>query len=78
MPSRPDWRILSDYDYLNQLDRAGLAWEFLRRNPEYRKDFAKIIDVTSPDAMVIAERWGLCFRLRPISGGLGRFADLEA
>lgn len=65
MPRRLDWRKSSDYSYLRQLDRSGLAWEFLRRNLEYRKDFAKILDAASPDAMVIAERWGLCFRLRP-------------
>lgn len=64
MPRRPDWRRPSDYDYLKQLDRAGLAWEFLRRNPRYRKEFVSILDVTSPEAMLIAERWGLCFRLR--------------
>lgn len=65
MPRRPDWRSPSDYDYLKELDRAELAWEFLRRNPEYQKDFARIVDVTKRKATVVAERWGLCFRLRP-------------
>jgi len=64
MPGRPDWRSPRDYEYLRQLDRAELAWEFLRRNPEYQKDFARIVEATSPDAVIIAERWGLCFRLR--------------
>ena len=65
MPRRPDWRSPSDYEYLKQLDRAGLSWEFLRRNPEYQKDFARIVEATIRDAIALAERWGLCFRLRP-------------
>jgi hypothetical protein len=64
MPRRPDWRSPSDYEYLKQLDRAELAWEFLRRNHEYRKDFVRILDATAREATAIAKRWGLCFRLR--------------
>ncbi len=64
MPRRLDWRSPSDYENLKQLDRAELAWEFLRRNPKYQKDFARIGEATSSDAIDIAERWGLCFRLR--------------
>jgi hypothetical protein len=65
MPRRPDWRSPSNYDYLEQLDRAGMAWEFLRRNREYRKDFVRILDATVREAAAIAQRWGLSFRLRP-------------
>lgn len=65
MPRRPDWRTPKDYEYLKQLDRAELAWEFLRRNQEYRKDFVRILDSTAREATAIAERWGLSFRLRP-------------
>jgi hypothetical protein len=65
MPRKPDWRSPSNYHYLEKLDRAGWAWEFLRRNQEYRKDFVRILDSTAPEATAIAERWGLSFRLRP-------------
>ena len=65
MARRPDWRSPSNYDYLEQLDRAGMAWEFLRRNREYRKDFVRILDATVREAAAIAQRWGLSFRLRP-------------
>lgn len=65
MPRRPDWRSPGDYQYLQQLDRAELAWEFLRRNQAYRKDFVRILDATAREAAAIAKRWGLCFRLRP-------------
>jgi len=38
MPSASDWRSSANYAYLNDLDPAELAWEFLRRNPDYQRD----------------------------------------
>jgi hypothetical protein len=41
----PDWRVESDYDYLDKLSLSQLAFEFLRRNPDYIQDhheYAKI------------------------------------
>jgi hypothetical protein len=67
MPTRPDWRISSATEPLNQLDRAGFAWEFLRRNPQYKREFAQLPkDAASREAgtVVTGERWGLCFRVR--------------
>ncbi len=29
---------LSDYDHVRLLTRSRVAWEYLRRNPEYRTD----------------------------------------
>jgi hypothetical protein len=40
-----DWRCDANYDFCAQLDRAGWAWQFLRRNPEYRADYAWFIAV---------------------------------
>ena len=37
--SKPDWKCAADYAYTKLLDPFGWAWEFLRRNPEYRSDF---------------------------------------
>jgi hypothetical protein len=34
MPPVPDWRSAAAYAYLNELNPAELAWEFLRRNPD--------------------------------------------
>ena len=34
-----DWRKLEDYAYLKGFDLHAWAWEFLRRNPEYRKAY---------------------------------------
>ena len=32
------WRIPASYRYALDLDDAAFAWEFLRRNPEFRQD----------------------------------------
>lgn len=39
MGERPRWNIAADYVRLKSAGAAYLAWEFLRRNPDYRKDF---------------------------------------
>lgn len=67
MPKRPDWRSASAVETLRRIDRAGFAWEFLRRNPRYRKDYNQIRKGAprSPRvAEAVSQRWGLCFRLR--------------
>lgn len=38
-----DWRRDGDYDFTAGLDGAGWAWQFLRRNPDYRADYAWFI-----------------------------------
>src|SRR5271167_142509 len=43
MPRTTDWRSQHAVDALLELDRAGLAWEFLRRNPDYREDFRQTL-----------------------------------
>ena len=59
-----DWRSPEDYDHATVLEPAGIAWECLRRNPDYRRDY-HALTYTTPDPTVIAtfrRRWGLCFR----------------
>ncbi|WP_342251551.1 transcriptional regulator domain-containing protein [Sphingomonas sp. OTU376] len=47
------------------LDIAGFAQEFLRRNPDYRREYAELhldrVDPNGPDPEVMARRWGLIF-----------------
>lgn len=64
MPS-PDWRTGSGYDEAVSGGRRGLAWEFLRRNPDF-------VAVAGDDAVRGAsddgdrvEPWGLRFRGKP-------------
>ena len=54
--------------YLRELDSAGWAWEWLRRNPEYRALFGsprsrpEATASLSPGLDAEAARWGLHFR----------------
>jgi len=67
---RSFWRSADAVAQLSQLERAGFALEFLRRNPAYRDDYARTqrriarrrVD---PDEACtdLARRWGLRFRL---------------
>lgn len=65
MPKRPDWRSPDYVDSLKDLDRAGFAWEFLRRNPAYRDEYDEVAEdpdgsELSPEA--VGGNWGLSFR----------------
>jgi hypothetical protein len=67
---------LDDYAYTRELDHAGWAWEFLRRNEDYQRDFrtnraghpvpikhaSGAIVLRLRRRVLAAERWGLhCF-----------------
>lgn len=67
MPRSQDWRSAAAVETLNRLDRGGFAWEFLRRNPRYRKDYHQTSKGAASAATVkeaVGQRWGLCFRPR--------------
>lgn len=49
-----NWRNESDYEYIEELDAAGLAWECLRRNSRYCAAFPKM---SKREALT----WGLRF-----------------
>ena len=40
-----DWRSADDYTFCAALTRDQWAWEFLRRNPDYRADYGRFIDL---------------------------------
>lgn len=67
MPT-PFWSSPAVRDRLKQLERPGFSIEFLRRNPLYRKDYARtfrriaqgsVNAKTAPEKL--ARRWGLLF-----------------
>ena len=87
--SRPNWRDPANYKTLLKLDRAGWAWKWLRRNPDYIGRIAgrspsrpmvlpgtgiPIIPVSDGDD---ASDWGLRFR-RSTKPPLRRGADFLA
>ena len=57
------WNKPGAYDYFDELALDGLAWECLRRNAEYRRDYAAIAGNTPADT--IAQHWGLRVLLNP-------------
>lgn len=70
---RPDWRDSAPYRALSGIDRAGLAWEWLRRDPAYVAMSARLRRAggMAPHLEMEADAraFGLCFRrgCRPTS-----------
>jgi hypothetical protein len=58
-PDASRWRSAEAYDYLDELPAADLAWEYLRRNPDYQRDFQSARD--DAGAADWEGRWGLRF-----------------
>ena len=66
-----DWQDPRPYEELNRLDRAGLAWEFVRRDPRYGSLVPELpvgphparaaVEILPPDESP-AKTWGLSFR----------------
>ncbi len=54
------WNAAAAYLYLLDLGTQALAWEYLRRHPDYRSEHAR-----DPNDQAFASRWGLRFRRRP-------------
>ena len=60
MPNE-DWRSASAHHDAHHMDPADLAWEFLRRNPEYRAAYAAHTHAADRRTDGPARRWGLRF-----------------
>jgi hypothetical protein len=70
-----DWRSEERYASLDDAPPSSLAWEFLRRNPDYQRDFEALKTRSAFSAEMAAragpiQRWGLTFRRRsgPVGG----------
>jgi hypothetical protein len=68
LPRTTDWRSPESVQDLKDLDRSALAWEFLRRNPEYRAHYSDIVEriksrvISEDDALSeLSRRWGCLF-----------------
>lgn len=68
VPDTKEWRQPSTYDFMDEVGTDDLAWECLRRNAKYQKDFSKSLataDTDEQQAEVIQNRWGLRFPRPP-------------
>jgi hypothetical protein len=67
--SNEGWRSDERYKSLDGCSAPDLAWEFLRRNPDYRSEFKQTHEVASAGSQRADParwaRWGLSFRRRP-------------
>ncbi|WP_354198994.1 transcriptional regulator domain-containing protein [Aquamicrobium terrae] len=78
MSEDDNWRSDAAYSYVDELTPDDLAWEFLRRNPDYRKSYAELVAtgrLNEEEASRFARHWGLRFRRGPDGHG-ARSADL--
>nr|WP_232080835.1 DUF6499 domain-containing protein [Variovorax sp. SRS16] len=72
--SAAPWRAPAAYLYTLDLDGPALAWEYLRRHPGYRADWAR---GAFRRRQVVAPRWGLrCWR-RPAPRCARRAASVD-
>ncbi|GGA48820.1 transcriptional regulator domain-containing protein [Pelagibacterium lentulum] len=58
------WRSSENYDYVDRLSASDIAWEWLRRNPEYQRDYRKLSGAREPTFNLLeraSTRWGLRF-----------------
>ncbi|SFO91954.1 hypothetical protein SAMN05216330_10510 [Bradyrhizobium sp. Ghvi] len=58
-----DWRSPDSYKSLQDAEITDIAWECLRRNADYRREYEVMI-ANSPNEVTdeFRRRWGLCFR----------------
>ena len=68
MPRTRDWRSPEAADVLKDLDRSRVAWEFLRRDPEYCEHYASVVQRIDSGAIShetglteLSDRWGCMF-----------------
>ncbi|WP_065755788.1 transcriptional regulator domain-containing protein [Bradyrhizobium paxllaeri] len=57
-----DWRSPEAYSKVQNVDLTGLAWECLRRNPEYRKHYSTLGNPLNAAPAEFRRKWGLTFR----------------
>ena len=73
MPSESSgWRSPAAYAYVEDLGASDLAWEWLRRNERYARDYATLLKAAADDASLktaLLDKWGLRFRGRSDAAG---------
>jgi len=59
-----NWRDAGTYHYLEKLYADDLAWEFMRRNPDYQQLYEQSY-LLDTGADMIDDKWGLAFFANP-------------
>ena len=59
-----DWRSEQDYANFEKAETADIAWEWLRRDSEYEKEFKDLTAAarSSGSPHQFRKKWGLSFR----------------
>jgi len=57
-----DWRAPKSYANIDTADRAELAWEYLRRDAEYRDHYQALANPEENVPQAFRTRWRLVFR----------------
>ncbi|RTL95973.1 DUF6499 domain-containing protein [Nitratireductor sp. ac15] len=68
-PDASGWRSPKGYEHVDDMTASDLAWEWLRRNESYDKDFQALTATKEdPRPLIdkIGQRWGLRFPGGPI------------
>ena len=76
-----NWRAPAAYGHAQSIPAAGFAWEYLRRDDEYRRDFHRMKRKSRHDTEALpafSNRWGLRFRGGPRPTRRSRRALLDA
>ncbi|WP_420969570.1 transcriptional regulator domain-containing protein [Bradyrhizobium sp. B120] len=61
--SGADWRSESAYHDVKNAETVDLAWEWLRRDREYQKDFGALLSSRQSSVTDhFRRKWGLTFR----------------
>lgn len=77
---RSDWRSPAAYAHARSISASGFAWEYLRRDEDYRRDYQRAVARSQPalgEEATFADRWGLRFPGRSEPAGRSRDALLD-
>src|SRR6266852_1797520 len=76
-----DWRSAAAYQHAIVIPAAGFAWEYLRRDDDYHRDFERVNRRKSPAARTMeafSQRWGLRFPTQSVGAGRSRVDILDS
>src|SRR5258705_2150556 len=76
-----DWRSAAAYQHAIVIPASGFAWEYLRRDDDYHRDFERVNRRKPPAATTLeafSQRWGLRFPTQSLGTGRSRVDILDS